>query len=332
MEYNFVALNSDWDLYRQSYADVIGREDFFYVAGYKDAIPKWLHPLYLPHCSQSSRMSKKMPFRLLWNPLYFRHKFPNNNPIVFIHSGDWLDYYNYGLVSYLRGKYPNSKHVLHMTDLMWKRNYHKLPTENLKRELHNTYDLILSFDQGDCETYDALYHPLVFSDFHGKIDDRYPDSDVFFLGWAKQRLNDIIGCCERCWDVGLKTDIHILGVNIEQRVYKDKINYLEEYMSYEENLQRVLHTKCEIEMMQAAGLGFTQRMCEVVTLGKRIITNNTMIQEAPFYNPDYICQISKPSDITDDFLNKIKSNDSVDYHYKENLSPLELFEFIKKHL
>lgn len=34
--------------------------------------------------------------------------------------------------------------------------------------------------------------------------------------------------------------------------------------------------------MQQNGTGYTQRMCEAVALDKKIITNNSKINEAPF--------------------------------------------------
>lgn len=116
-----------------------------------------------------------------------------------------------------------------------------------------------------------------------------------------------------------------------EQVYKDLIHYPIS-MSYQDNLQHVLHCNCELEIMQAGGFGYTQRMCEVIAFDKKLITNNPTVHEAPFYNSDYIFQIEKPTDITKEMCEKIKKRDIVDYHYKEKLSPIELLEFIEKKL
>lgn len=103
-------------------------------------------------------------------------------------------------------------------------------------------------------------------------------------------------------------------------------------MDYQTNFQHILHTKCLLEVMQQNGTGYTQRMCEAVALDKKIITNNSKINEAPFYNDKFILKYSEPSEITKDFCDAIKRKEVIDYHYKENFSPNELLAFINEKL
>ena len=84
--------------------------------------------------------------------------------------------------------------------------------------------------------------------------------------------------------------------------------------------------------MQQNGVGFTQRVCEAVSLDKKIITNNSKIDEAPFYNDRYILKYKEPTEITRAFCEGLKQDEPVDYHYKENLSPLELLDFVTARL
>jgi len=158
-----------------------------------------------------------------------------------------------------------------------------------------------------------------------------PDSDVYFLGKAKNRLSEIIGAYKRLRSFGLKCDFHLVGVEKEQQVYKDDIQYISS-IDYQTNLQHILHTKCLLEVMQQDGAGYTQRMCEAVALDKKIITNNSMIDKAPFFNDKFILQYSNPSEITRDFCIGLKDKENVDYNYKENFSPKELLEFISQRL
>ena len=158
-----------------------------------------------------------------------------------------------------------------------------------------------------------------------------PSFDVYFLGAVKNRYQEILKCIEKLWEFGVTTDVNLVGVNSAEQKYKDKIHYIDN-MPYLDNLQHVLHCNCELEIMQAGGFGYTQRMCEVISLDKKLITNNPMVHEAPFYNPDYVFQIEKPSDITKEMCEKIKKKEKVDYHYKEKLSPIELLEFIDNKL
>lgn len=111
-----------------------------------------------------------------------------------------------------------------------------------------------------------------------------PYSDIYMLAHAKNRLNDICRVYGVLKDNGLKINMLLAGVAPEDRKYRDEIIYLESgrKISYEDNLQYVLHTRSILEVMQANGAGFTQRTCEAVCLGKKLLTNNTYIESAPF--------------------------------------------------
>lgn len=330
MEYNYVIFGSDWDLYKQSYSDISSRENVHYIQGHKDGKRGLIKKIYLLHCSEESRKKLNLPFRGIWNSTYFKNEFKDDKPLCFIYMRNWLDFEYVGLIDYLKKKYPSSKHVLFYQDLFWKTNRHGRTEDQYAGHLHKQFDLILSFDQNDCERYRFTYHPLVFSSYHGQLKER-PFFDIYFLGKAKNRLNDIIACFEKLWENGVTTDIYLVGVDDKDQIYKDKIHYIS-HMEYSENLQHVLHSNCELEIMQTGGFGYTQRMCEVISLDKKLITNNPTVHEAPFYNPDYIFQIKSAEDITSEMCEKIKKHEPVDYHYKENLSPVELLQFIEKHL
>ena len=84
--------------------------------------------------------------------------------------------------------------------------------------------------------------------------------------------------------------------------------------------------------MQKAGTGYTLRVNEAICFGKKIITNNTMIREAPFYNPDYISVFDDRFVFDEDFLSTIHDDIKVNHHYKEEISPLNFLKFIDERL
>lgn len=57
---------------------------------------------------------------------------------------------------------------------------------------------------------------------------------------------------------------------------------MDKFMTYQENIQHTLHTRCLLEIMQQGGLGYTQRVMEAICEGKKLLTNNSTIKEAPF--------------------------------------------------
>jgi len=332
MKREYVIFWSDWDLYRQSFSDVISLGNVQYVGRPLMYLDRFNRRLYdFVHCEHDGFV-KKMIHRIVkailpkdyWLSFHFDKKKVHQKSYTFIFSRGWLLFHK-DLLIYLKKYYPRAKYVLFLCDLFdtEKKDDNHLNLQTIKKD----FNLILSFDQNDCKKYGFTYHPLVFSSYRGEIKDM-PMHDIYFLGQPKNRFKELISCFERFWEYGLTTDICLIGVKPEEQVYKEKIQYSDDFIPYEENLQRTIHAKCELEIMQKGGAGYTQRMCEVIALDKKIVTNNPLIHEAPFYNPDYIFQIKSAEDITKELCEKIKENTHVDYHYKNNISPIELLEFI----
>lgn len=329
---SFVIFWFDWDLYKQSFLDVRLLNNVQYIERPLIYLTKFHRRLYdFMHCEHKGIMNTI--YKLLkiiipnnyWLRFYFDRKKISLKKNVFIFPGAWRLLYN-DMLPCLKKGFPKAKFVLFLCDLY--NNYNTEEDANIDDD-RKYFDLILSFDQEDCKKYGFTYHPLVFSPYRGVIKDM-PQYDIYFLGQPKNRYKELISCFEKFWEHGLTTDICLVGVKPEEQVYKDKIQYSDSFISYEENLQRTIHAKCELEIMQKGGTGYTQRMCEVIALDKKIVTNNPLIHEAPFFNPEYIFQIKSADDITKEICEKIKRGDKVDYNYKEKISPVELLEFIEK--
>lgn len=257
----------------------------------------------------------------IWNRWVFREKFDNDNPICFIFFAGRNKEINNGAIYYLRSKYKNCKTVLFYQDLVKKSALPQI------EKIRNQFDLILSFDQLDVKKYNLLYYPLVYSKTDIKKSD-IPKSDIYFVGKAKDRLEDIREVYSRLKDSGLKCDFHITGVSPED-VREDGIVY-NMPVSYEENLQRIKASKCMLEIMQKGGHGYTLRYCEAIMYDKKIITNNPEIKEAPFYSEQRIQVFENPHEITSDFV--LEGEGKVDYGYKDKLSPKRLLDFLDNKL
>lgn len=315
--YNYIILGSHWDLYKQSYSDLNSVDDADYVSDeiFSSGFFRRIH--------FSTRLNRvhPLPFKGIWKSRIYNGSFPNDKPLCFVLFSNWAELDNeIGFVEHLKKKYRGSKFVLFLQDLF---KYHK--DINYKK-----YDLTLSFDYGDVQKYGFIYHPLVFSSFIGESSIK-KKSDIYFLGKAKNRLSEIMGAYEVLRTHNLKIDFNLVGVDKQKEKYSDEISYIEN-MTYRENLEHILNTKCVLEIMQQGGLGFTQRVVEVVGLNRKLLTNNAMIKEAPFYNSRYISQFSTAKQIDTAFLEGLKTNEDVDYHYQEQLSPIALIDFIDARL
>lgn len=330
--YNFIVLGSESELYKFAYSDLQRMVNAHYVPGFFSRLSRFKQYLFRLHFSYFFNRVLKLPLKYKWARTLLGSAPVEKDNTVFVFFSNWVRYeQDVKLVNYIKNRNKRSKFVWFLQDL-YSTQYNVTTQTQISLEwARNTFDLILSFDQGDCERYGFIYHPLVFSDYNENVNP-LPISDVYFLGLAKNRLPEILETFKILRNAGLKCDFHIAGVNEEEREYKDEIDYSPN-IKYLENLQHVYHTKCIVELMQRGGLGFTQRGVEAVGMGKMLLTNNRMISTAPFYSPNYVFTFDNPTNISNEVIDKIKLSERfVDYGYKEKLSPCELMRFIINHL
>jgi len=319
MKYYYVVLGSDWDLYRSSYSDLYSSEDGIYIAGlsflYDTKVSKYLNSAII--------RIKKIPLGwLLLLPLYQRLKHIEK-PICFVLFSNWVEYdYSLRLLKHIKKRFPNSRFVWFMQDLI---DTHPRIKSRINQSIRD-FDITLSFDLSDCEKYKLVYHPLVFSSININQED-LPNSDIYFLGKAKNRLPEILKSYEILKSKGLKTDFYLVGVPQEQQIYPEEIHYIKG-MSYLDNLKHLCGCKCALEIMQKGGSGYTQRVCEVLYFNKKIISNNQCLKDAPFYSDANMCIIDESCNIDDAFIENIRDLSLVNYNYREELSPIRLLEFI----
>lgn len=323
MKYNFVICGSpNMELYNVSYFDIKGMSNALYLSDNIQTTSKFLNKLYMHHFGPRANKFFDLPFKGIWNKLYYKNRFDNNSNICFILTAYYLKFIKYGLIKDIRKQYPNCKIVYFYQDLAKK--IRAIAPEEVK----DHFDLVLSFDHKDCETYGFTYYPLVYSCTEIEDDPDIPESDVYFVGKAKDRLPEILEAYEKFRDAGLVCDFHITGVSEEDQRYKGEIDYCNQ-MPYSENLKRIKKTRCMLEIMQGGGHGYTLRYCEAIAHDRRLITNNSEIKNAPFYNPEYISVFKKCSDVDTEFVKKGEKD--VNYNFKDQLSPIRLLEFIENY-
>lgn len=318
--YNFVIFGTNWNLYIASYSDVAQMDNVRYISTpyvFRSPILKFFYRL---HWSPKINKLIKLPFKGIWNSGYYKFDFKNDNPICFVFFSNWCEYEKNGFVRYLRKKYTNSKVVCFFQDLI------DLKKDFDISQIKEAFDLVLSFDQAETRKYDLEYHQLVFSHFPVQNIPKIYECDVYFLGKAKNRLDEIIKTYEYLRSKNLKCEFYLVGVEPGLRVYPNEINYIEN-MPYLENLKHVVSSKCLLEIMQNGGHGYTQRMCEAIAYDKKILTNNSEVVKAPFYNSDYVSVFSDVNDIDVSFL---ELDTAVDYNFKDQLSPKKLLSFIEE--
>ena len=301
MKYYYIIFGSSSEFMRASYRDI---DDFDGAAYYYTNLAtdnKILNTLFRLHNSRKINRIVNLPQKRIW----FKALTPNLNvslPICFLFfaGGTRFTAIKDGYVEYLRRKFPESKMVIFYQDLV------SLPRGISIHTVKKHFDVILSFDHDDCKKYDLQYYPLVYST--SKITDISIKNDVYFIGKAKDRLQDIIETYEVLHNKGLKCDFNIVGVSTENQQYSNEINYCPP-MSYSEN-----------------GIGYTLRTGEAIANDRLLITNNTEVRNAPFFDENRILTFDAPENID---ARKIKETQTpVNYNYKDVLSPINLLKFL----
>lgn len=152
------------------------------------------------------------------------------------------------------------------------------------------------------------FDPLNARDYNLKlIDQVYRDVDeyqkvnfqsntiqnVYFVGQDKGRLSQL-----RYWDALLRSmAIRVLFVVVGDRNKRYSLQEREflspQGVGYEENICNILGSDCLFEIVQSNQSGLTVRSMEAFFFGKKLITNNKWICQAPLYSPDRVFVIGK---------------------------------------
>lgn len=230
----------------------------------------------------------------------------NDANYVVIFNSALLQYYSREYFLRLKKKNPDIKYILYIIDPM---------PEGLWPEIQNTLDVfehVMSIHPYNCRRYGFEYLPYIYAkpEENGKfqIDD---ETNLFFCGVSGEHrhgiINDIVKKCEEhqiAFDFWLKP----YG---NDAIKNSHVHYSE--MPYEENVERIKHAECILEIMHEGFVGITQRYLEAIVYNKRLLTNNAEIKMLPYYDSRYMHYFEKPEDID---WNWLKDGTKADYHYQ----------------
>ncbi|MCH5228538.1 MAG: hypothetical protein J1F12_00905 [Muribaculaceae bacterium] len=330
-KYNYVILAGTWDLYKRAYEELLIAENVKYIEENK-LDNNILFLIKKIHFNQKLNKIINLPGKSFWNKLIIKFKFIKSKPICFIIFLNWVTNES-DIIKYIKKKYPNSKIVIIINDLIRTIRYRytnePLYIENLKKDS----DIIISFDFKDAEKYNLLYYPIPYSKPKFFKQDRLI-YDIYLLAKVKDRFDKILTVYKYLKKYNLNIKFILMGVPIEKRINLDGIEYSDKFMTYDENLNYIQKSKCLLEIMQGEGTGYTIRTGEAIVYDKFIITNNPYILKAPFYNPDYIIYFERTEDINPNFLHELKKNKIINYTEESKMffSPKKLLEFIENKL
>ena len=263
------------------------------------------------------------PFSSFVYPRIFKHAFDNDKPLCYIFFWRHRIIFESSYIDYIRKIHPNAKFVLYFQDIL--RKYHDLDLERLR----HIFDLIVTYDEGDASSNGLVYHPTPMSMVEVEEDPNIRESDIYFCGYAKNRYPVILDVYRKCVALGLRCDFNVMALpgDVER---ENGIIYCSQLMSYQENIQHILKTKCILEIMQQGADGFTPRLWESIVYGKHLLTNNSKVSSSEYFSPDGNHSLGCVDDGT--VAELIKDKVTYPKQLIDRLSPVHLLSFIDQKL
>jgi len=196
-------------------------------------------------------------------------------------------------------------------------------TISYAKKMLDLFDEVITFDPNDAQKYGYVYSNTLYS----KIDvSGLPavSTDLLYIGHLKDRQNLLSDLIEKGQDNNAVLDIEVLGADPEKKKLKSAV-ILREKIPYEDVVNKVLTTKCVLDITQKNQSGITLRYYEAVAYNKKLLTNNDYIKELPFYDPRYMKIFHSVDEID---WNWIMNSDLPDYGYTEQFSPKNIMPIL----
>ena len=320
MKYHYIILQDKADFFRVSWNDIHKISDTEYYDYFPCGANTSVKKIFQIHFSQKIRKQINLPFKSFWNRFFYTKKV--NKPLCFLFSSRYAFFMYNGLIDSLRKRYPGSKYVCFFQDIVSTHN--DIDINDVKR----VFDMVISYDEADAKKYSLIYHPTVYSTYPTEEDKSIPYTDVYFVGAAKNRLNDIIETYDALSSKQCKCDFYITGCPIGKQINREGVHYIQR-LSYIDNIKHLKKAKAILEILQHGAGGYSLRQWEAIAYNKYFITNNTLVESLHRENEGILS-------VTDTNIKSIIDNESIKHLYSETwgkqISVQEFLKFLDSNL
>lgn len=329
MKYNYAIFTSLDGYSAYIYSDLLklGNVEFVDYNFNGSKFPALNRKLYHLHNSKIN-WYVELPGKGVWNKLIYSKKTTDPARLCFVFFMSDLRRNKEPLFKYLKRKYPGCKMVMYFEDIVASRGPEGKSYLDFSL-LDNFFDLAISYDKNDCEKYGFLYYPTSYTVQDIPDDDSIQESDVFYCGMAKRRYDEILSNFVFFENHKLISDFIVVASEDQIDKRQGGIHYRSTYLPYEEYLQHVKRTNCILELMQGGATGYTLRVWEALVYGKKLLTNNPAILEAPFYDPN---QFRYSKHVSEEDVTFINQPASIGPRLIEEVSPVNFLNFIERNL
>lgn len=317
-KYNYVFFSVDSDFFAPIFSD-LSRYEFVKV--FKKAFESnaLIQKLFFLHWSAKLNKIIKMPFKNLWYKKMCYHKFENDKPICYVFVGGKYIAEDDIFINYIKALNHNNKCVMLCLDILEKTD---IDVGDLKKRI----DKIITYDFSESQKYDIDYLDMDY--YTPIVDVTTPttfENDVYFLGYAKDRLNEIHSAYKFFTSNNIKCKFVICGTKSKDRIKGDGLIYSSP-ISYIENLKNVNSSRCILEIIQGNTVAPTLRLREAKTYKRKLITNNTNPEYLKSLTNDNLCVYQDVKNIDIDFIKSEIIYGAYDNDYSK---PIKLIEYLE---
>lgn len=318
MKYNYVIIgDTSWSYF--FFYDLMRLNNVYYLSSPTELLPGKVNLLFFRAAFSPKRsgLIRYLAFNFIKRRM-LDIMFDNKKPICYVFMDrHHILYNNENFMSWIKQYHPCNKTVLYMLDLVSRNSFLNVQKAN------KDFDFIITYDKGDASKYGWAHLPTPFSKIEVQSLPGY-NKDVYFCGYAKNRMKEIIQAYNLCSRLGYTCDFYIKDCPNSERVEAEGIHYDVE-MTYYENIRHVVGAKCILEIMQKGAEGFTPRLWEAIMYDKHLITNNNVIANSEYY-------YEKGCHILSDSMNVSFEPVKYPQYIKESLSPFKLVSLLEETL
>lgn len=280
--------------------------------------PRFLKRMCFAHYSRRFNNKRRLPFKRIWYSRILKglNIYSGDENYLIIYDRNKL-LFDLNFFNYVRKKNPRIRIAYLFSNIV---KYTGALNMGIVNKLNMYFDKVFAFDKTDAVKYNFSYFPLIYTK-SVPMDNKEPEYDLFYIGKAKDRYEQLIRVFEKAQEEGLKCDFNIVGVPKEKQLYRDIIHY-DQPLSYQEVLKRMNNAKCIVDMIQGQSTAFTIKTCEAIIYDKKLITSNENVKTELFFNDNMMMVFSGESSISD-FL--LRETTPFNKSSKDLFSPYTLF-------
>lgn len=318
-KYNYVFLNIAEDYIEPVFLPLSKCES---IKVYRHAFSsgKLRQSLFFLHWSGKINKIIRLSLKNLWYRKIAEQDFPEKKPCCYVfYSGKYITQ-DAGLYEYIKRQNPENRCIVLLGDTIEKKHW---DLAKIKKRC----DHIVTYNPAEAEKYDlSLFTGVSYGPIMDvTTPDRF-DYDVYFLGYAKNRLQTIYQVYDALNRKGFRCNFLLCGIQNEDRLNREGLHYIKP-ISYRENIANIQKSKCILEIVQQGCDAATLRTEEAHVYRRKLLTNNQNLTAQAYYDPSHMQVFSDTEEIDDAFLRSPIDYEAFDDSY--DYSPMKLIDFLE---